>query len=333
LQLIFPFKLVSIETGIVLLLFATILGFTLYTIGNYVYKAFEGYVFILAKPTALRSTFLKRQMRRYRKAVLQRDQVIKKLERVEQKLDYEIKHPTFGKWYTNRVNRLAEQQQSLRSAKYHLTSTLEYSFPPSENLIMPTRFGNVLRAAESYSKRYGIDSVPLWGRLVSAMPSQEEGGMMEKINEANNQCQFLLNGVLLGVAFACICLAATAYESILWWTHPAINHQNGQLAIIYFVIMIIAIALAWFFYEASLLNVGQFGGMIRAAIDLYRFHLLEALHLDLPKTLHEEKKIWVKLSYFVTGNLDYNDQNLINNSLESEDSIDFEYVHSKATAP
>ena len=98
---------------------------------------------------------------------------------------------------------------------------------------------------------------------------------------------------------------------------------HGTLAIVYLVLIAISLGIARFFYEASLFNVSQFGSMIRSSYDLYRFNLLDALHIKLPKTLTEERELWLKLSNFMTGNLDYEV-----NETYFEDSMDFKYKHS-----
>jgi hypothetical protein len=309
-----------IESGIVLFLASTILGFTIYTIEIYTYKAFEGYVFILGKQGAVRDLFLKKHLRRYRKAIAKKQLIQKQLKKIDNKLQYSINHPTFGRWYYRRLTRLRAQQKQLNDIKYNLTANIDHNYPSVESYVMPTRFGNILRAAELYSERYGIDAVALWPKLVSAI--SDSNGIMDKINEANNQCQFLLNGALLATLFSIMCMIAAFYEGSIWWTSRVPNISDRNLVIFYVVLMILAVILARFFYEASLFNVEKFGEMIRTTYDLHRFNLLEALHLDLPHNLADEKKTWRKLSNFYIGNLDYEEPNYL-----VEEKIAFEYSH------
>lgn len=313
-------ELPFIEKGVILLLLATILGFTLYTIGIYVYKAFEGYVFVLGEKGNLRRLFLRKHKTLFKKAALQKQSTEKELEVTNRKLQELINHPTIGQWYNKRLTRLIRKRQNLAEIKYRLSYYLDHNYPSSLSAVMPTRFGNLLRAAEMYPKRYGIDAVPLWSKLVSSLPADD--AMMEKINEANNQCQFLLNGSLLGAIFSILCLIAASIEGLIWWTDKSINYGNGNLAVFYILLAILSLIVARFFYEASLYNVGQFGEMIRATYDLHRFQLLEAMHLELPPTLKDEKEIWLKLSHFVTGNMDYQPD-----EYRIEDPMDFIYSH------
>lgn len=320
-----------LQSSLILILFTTILGFTLYSISTYTYKSFEGYTFILGKESHVRRLFLKRQAIRYYKIINIKNQVEKQLEKVAEKIDAERNDPMTGKWRNRRLTRYIQRQKTLTNKKYILTSELDAGFPTSPEFIMPTRFGNILRAAELYpNKRYGIDAVPLWGRLAFVMPIDG----MEKVNEANNQCQFLLNATLLSVIFSMLNLFASMYQGIVWWAKITNNsllyfiiinrepYVYQQRIWLYLTLAILALAMARFFYETSLFNVTQMGETIRVSYDVYRFTLLKALHLELPKSLKEEKKVWNKVSHFMTGNLDYMEEENLQDEI-----IDFAYNH------
>ncbi len=313
--------LTFIENSLIFLLISMILGFTIYTIEIYVYKAFEGYVFILGGKNSIRNFFLKKHRLRYRNAIAKKQLFQRQLEIIDRKIERLRNNPTFSKTYNKRLNRLITQREYLNKAKYNLTADLDHNYPPFESYVMPTRFGNILRAAELYSSRYGIDAVPIWGKLVSAIP--DSTGMMEKINEANNQCQFLLNGAFLGSVFSVMCMLATGVKGTMWWAKISSTSDDVKLIGLYIILTILSAIGARFFYEASLFNVEKFGEMIRTTYDLYRFNLLEALHIELPLTLADEKKIWLKLSHFSTGNLDYKEDEL----LISEETMNIKYSH------
>jgi hypothetical protein len=54
-----------------------------------------------------------------------------------------------------------------------LLMTLATQFPSEEELILPTRFGNAIRAFEDYSRQiYGADSIPLWVHLNTVIPKE-----------------------------------------------------------------------------------------------------------------------------------------------------------------
>lgn len=289
------------QLSFIALIFVAILGFTLYSLSTYIYKAFEGYSFILEKNSIVRRLFIRRQKRRFNKIETERTFVNKQLERVDAKIDRESWHVGEGAWRERRLDRYIKTRKMLDHRQYGLISERNERFPPSIDLILPTRFGNILRAAEMYpATRYAIDAVPLWGRLAHVIP--KDG--MEKLDEANNQCLFLLNATVLTSIFSALCLLISFYNGFgLLMRNSACQSGLCQRDFgVYGILAILAITVAWFFYEASLLNVGQYGSMIRTAYDLYRFNLLEALRLKLPTTLKDERKLWRKIGNFVVGN-------------------------------
>lgn len=296
-------------------LLTLILGFTLFALGTFIYKSFEGYVFLLGANTSLRRKLLQRQKRRAQKMLSDRARIESEIQKLEKKLD--LNKPGFSTgslWQKRRYQRQHERWQLLRDQKYGLIASYQNNFPPPQ-YVLPTRFGNILRAAEVYpSRRYGIDAVPTWGRLAHIM---SESGM-EKVDQANNQCLFLLNCCLLSVAFATVSFLVSAYQAftaisaregvkeLLYFIpiDPSIVHVYQQRVVIYLVLGIIAFFIARMFYEASLVNVGQYGSMIRSSFDLYRFDLLSALHFPLPKDLDEEIDRWRAISRFLVSGTD-----------------------------
>ena len=75
---------------------------------------------------------------------------------------------------------------------------------------------------------------------------------------------------------------------------------NFSISFIYLTGGILSFGIAWFFYSASLLNVTKYGNLIRSSYDLFRFDLLEKLHLKLPVDNKKEKYLWQDISDFVT---------------------------------
>lgn len=314
------------QAAIYLLLFTTVLGFTLFSLSTYIYKAFEGYTFILGVNSSLRRSFLRRQLRRFNRNEQDRIWVEKQIKRIDHKITKANEYQ--GEINENRrfrrLERYSEQRKTLYDRQYVVASERSENFPPEGSYILPTRFGNILRAAEMYAgTRYAIDSVPLWGRLAHVIPEDAMG----KIDEANNQCLFLLNASLLAGIYMLLCLIASAFRGIALLTNH--NFIFEKMLILYIALGILAGAAAWFFYVASLFNVSQYGHMIRTAYDLYRFNLIEALHLKLPTTLQQERQLWRRIGYFMVGN-DQWEQLEYKETLEKHpDTPDagFKYIH------
>lgn len=292
------------------LLFTTILGFTLFTLSTYIYKSFEGYTFVLGLNTPIRHAFLQRQKKRSRKIELEKASIAREQKKLNELLAKE-KKDSENAWAQRRISRYQTRLEQLKNQHYSLVATAEINFPPSEHLILPSRFGNILRAAEMYpGTRYKIDAVPLWGRMAHVIPPDA----MDKIDQANNQCLFLLNSSLLAGIFTVISLIAGLYVSYILtspvYHWPLLSFMKTTLTFehvgIYLISAILSSTVAYFFYQASLLNVSQYGSMIRTAYDLYRFDLIKKLHLELPKNLEGERTLWQKISEFFVGGQAFN---------------------------
>jgi hypothetical protein len=220
-----------------------------------------------------------------------------------------LREESDNSWEKRIRKKQKNQLEYLRKKQHSILVQYQNAFPPYP-LILPTRFGNILRASEVYpAYRYGIDAVPVFPRMIYVIPN--EG--MEKVDQANNQCLFLLNCSLLSVLFAIMCFFTSVYqaylgflaytgESFFLYFIPVDLPANFyiQRVIIYLLLTIISAIIGRFFYEASLVNVGQYGSMIRSIYDLYRFKLLEALKQQLPKKSTDEPDIWGKISEFFT---------------------------------
>lgn len=271
------------QNGLIILLIATMMGFTLTSLNTYIYKLFEGYVLPeYLKPLQRIELARARQIRR------KRDLLNKKIQRIEKwKQNWvRAKMPAYQQAKLKRINDRIGQWINLRDG---LAADYDQRYPPKDSQIMPSRLGNILRAAEAYPQsRYHVDAVALWPRMVWAMDKE----YMMNVDTANDQCSFLLNSSFLSGVFTLMSWAASIYV----WLFPS----KAFSSIAYLLTGVITLIIAWFFYTASLLNVNKYGNLIRSSYDLFRFNLLEKLHLKLPVNIEEEKLVWEKITEFVT---------------------------------
>jgi hypothetical protein len=154
-------------------------------------------------------------------------------------------------------------------------------FPYEEDKVMPTRLGNVIRAAELHAwSRYGIDAVIVWPRLHPFLPQ----AFISNLVNAKTAMTLMLMASALAFAFALIACTILALFGSSW---------------ILFLLCALGLPLAWLCYLNSLHSAAVYAEQIKAAFDLYRRDLLKSLHLKLPTTYEEEVEIWTDVTHLL----------------------------------
>ncbi|MGC9400213.1 MAG: hypothetical protein ACP5HM_13910 [Anaerolineae bacterium] len=334
------------QSGVLLLALAVILGFTLSSLNTSIYKILEGYSLLAHIPL-----FRKRQQRKYAEIETHLKKVEEEIKRLEEREDAHQREynrliglerdviqaietasvqgaeregerlKTLLKRVHKHVHQLAAEKKEntlrlkqLEDERYYLLSEMHLRFPFSREAVLPTAFGNLLRAAEAYAgDRYGIDAVRLWPRLIHVIPQS----YYEKVEQSNNGLAFLINCSILSLLFSLLCGLATGYQILALSLTQATNGAmycvtpigSGQCLVTitepqvylysYGFLFIFMLCLFFIFYKGSFPIVIQYGDMIRSSFDLFRFRLLEEFHLEPPKTLQAEREVWRKISEFL----------------------------------
>jgi hypothetical protein len=278
-----------------LLFSSVVLAFVLTSLNTFIHKVFEGYIFL--------RHFRFMSHRQKNRAQRLQNQIHRINRMIERKENLGINKSS--KSLSNSIQRLKER-------KFDLLVSLEHDFPHSNTAILPTEYGNALRAAELYSvERYKLDALTIWPRLVYVIPEKH----MSYVDQTNDRLSFLLNFSVLSVLFTCLSLIASVYQlisSILvsnGWKSPysffpldESSNIYSDRAILYFAGGIITLGIAFTFHRASLLVVREYGNLIRSSIDLFRSQLLIELNQELPKNTIDEQRIWEKISdFFLLG--------------------------------
>jgi hypothetical protein len=255
------------------LLTAIILSFSLSSLNIFILKILEGYVVLEHFPFLLSAQ--KKRERKMRKGF---EQLKKKTNRLD-KLAGKCTSPKLQDRYNHYIEKITHNEIGL--VTYH-----HYAFAADESEIMPTEFGNILKAAEYHSRNlYRIDAVPMWPRLVHLIDEVYYRGFEQSYNELS----FLVNCMVLCLFFSFISLPVCIYLGVI---------QSGRVWL-YVSLMGFSFAAAYIFHRASLFSVGQYGDMIRGAFDLFRYKLLTALGQQMPSTLLEEKYKWEAICEFL----------------------------------
>lgn len=150
-------------------------------------------------------------------------------------------------------------------------------FPDAVEWILPTRFGNLLRAFEIYPRViYGLDAIPAWPRLQAVMPEHAR----KMLADAKAQLDFCINLSLGGWLTALL----HSGLALAHWRLPA------PWA------LVLACLVGWVGYRLATSAAAGFGTYVKAAFDLYRGELAKQLGLELPRSAEAEREMWRAVS-------------------------------------
>jgi len=176
--------------------------------------------------------------------------------------------------------------QDLNTRRIEIIRELNGEYPFREDLILPTRLGNVIRAFETYTNRqYKADAVVFWPRLQGTL----DANYAQSIDAVKAGFDFMLN-----TSFLCAMLALLLAAAGLRWRHPEL-YGWFQTWEGWVVVLVILSCLA---YEGAINRAGEWGTAVKAAFDLYRLPLLQKLGYEIkPSDLSEEQTFWEVIGY------------------------------------
>lgn len=166
---------------------------------------------------------------------------------------------------------LARQEYALSQSKFLNTY-------PEASLVMPTRFGNVVRAFENYPNAvYGLDGIAGWPRLVGVLPS----AYISIISDARAEVDFWVNCCGLAIAFGLLSLARIAVDvASAGLKISALNLDDFW----FFVYAAFFLAASIVSYNFAVARAANWGSFVKAAFDLYLPALATQLGYELPRT-------------------------------------------------
>lgn len=158
-------------------------------------------------------------------------------------------------------------------------------FSSNQKEVMPTKLGNIFKAFENYSqRRYGIDSVIFWPRLIRSIPES----YCERLEESHNCIIFLLvSSFIFGF------MAIESFLIVILW------HCSTELLWMIKILAVICLLMSMLFYRISLRATRNFGEVVKSCFDLFRHDLLNSLGIEKPLSLAKERELWGELRKFI----------------------------------
>ncbi|PDT87856.1 hypothetical protein CO669_23605 [Bradyrhizobium sp. Y36] len=167
-----------------------------------------------------------------------------------------------------------------------IDQTLSSYYPHADFPVLPTRFGNAVRAFESYPPIvYGVDSIPTWIRLAALAPKQ----LVTAIADARAEVDFFLNTFVLSFILAFSALGRLAL-SIYGDRH--FNEMQWSLLVCACGCGIIS----FLSYEGAIARAVAWGEHVKSAFDLVLPKLANTLGYCLPDTLDRQREFWTAFS-------------------------------------
>ena len=164
--------------------------------------------------------------------------------------------------------------------------------------IMPTRFGNVIRALEVYPRElYGADSIPVWLRLASVVPKD----FATEIEEARAQVNCFMNICYLALVFCGYAIARIVLGT-LWSGTVAEDTGMPTAATIQaglpaawgydLTVALAARAVAWVSYRWATALLVAWGDLVKSAFDCYLPALVRQLGYAVPPDAAARRSFW-----------------------------------------
>jgi hypothetical protein len=169
-----------------------------------------------------------------------------------------------------------EPDPSLIKERTDLRTRAAERFPDSERLLLPTAFGNTIRAFEVYPRvMYGLDAIPSWPRLLMVMSDNDR----EAVDAAKAQMSFWVNIWFLSLFFFVEYLALSVFTGM----------RGTPWALL-------SLLLAWIASSRSRNAAIMWGEVVKASFDVYMPQLRKKLELDATLNPDQERNQWVAVS-------------------------------------
>jgi hypothetical protein len=181
---------------------------------------------------------------------------------------------TVHKWMVGpRLREFGDLARRKRNGDSKAAWLLDRRFPSSEGQVLPTRFGNAVRAFEHHALvRWGLSTVAAWPRIELLLSEQES----TVLTAVKSDTDFLVNASLLSY-----CVGVTLLVRAL------IVRPQWAIWLIYLIPFVVGYCL----YRIAVGAAVRWGSEVRSCMDLHRFDLYERMGLRLPTTKEQEFEV------------------------------------------
>jgi hypothetical protein len=193
----------------------------------------------------------------------------------------------FERWATEGDRFPPDDLLRYRTIKRELVKRM----PPREGQVLPTDFGNAIRAFEVYSNDvYGADGVTTWLRLGTVIPK----AFNDQVQDTRTAVDFLVNCVFFSVVLAMLGLGRAIY-SIGWrslFDSSSPGSFAGSIEYAWLAWTAGGLIAAYLFYRWAVARVPAWGDLVRTAFDCYLPALAKQMGYELPTTARDREKFW-----------------------------------------
>ncbi|MEL7358245.1 MAG: hypothetical protein AAFN40_16980 [Cyanobacteria bacterium J06560_6] len=193
---------------------------------------------------------------------------------------YAISSLTFEEWNEYENIRVFFKERRRRHKGLTAQESNDYAvlegqlklYPAQPNSMMPTRLGNILRAAESRPRaKYGLDTIICWPVLWLVLPDGVKVELMQARASLDRSVRLWSWSILF-----------TVWSIWAWWAFP------------------IGILTASFVYKFWILSAAtSYGQLLEATFDSHRMEIYKVLKVKFTTAISEEKKFGTEITNYL----------------------------------
>jgi hypothetical protein len=183
---------------------------------------------------------------------------------------------------------LPDKQRTISKLQAHILAKYPASLDDEASIqeILPTSFGNAIRAFEVYpAKVYGVDTIPIWTRLFSVVPKD----FMLLIDDARCQVDLFVNLAYLSTIISFLALAYAIKSAF------TLGGQTGHFVIV----AICGFAVAHLAYRWATTRVILWGELVKSAFDCYLPALIKQFGYSTSLRENHRREFWSDINEMV----------------------------------